>query len=455
MYKTATLIYKPGRFSLGSRPNIMPTAAKRQSYMKSMGNAGASSGSSSSSLSSGSGSMFSTQSMGESVDDPSPGEIKSPEREDLPPFFTKLPRGKAGHGTASSPGSGSESASRLLAQQLLASKQNMLAQVSLTPHENRQRAKLNGSGGEEKDTKSGGAKEKILRGSLMRQSFSTENFNQCLSSSNTDGSGCYSSMTKSPTVHDIGYGDMTLCDLDDLDEIEEDHRAYGRPVAPSFYTSPVMVANSRISRPNLNQRISKESLGMKEWRELKQVVCGTGSFHEGWLGQGFVFDTKVPFGLVQKKGGPCGVLAVVQSLVLRNLLFGSPFSPKSQSETNKKLMQITAYLSAGGEECGAMEPESCDEVSVAESIRKYRVECLVDAVAEIIWNCGDQGQEGSKRDENQSSMIMFSDYRIQPEVICVQGRLELQHFLQNSIHRFDCIALVYSAVLTRGISGFE
>jgi hypothetical protein len=37
--------------------------------------------------------------------------------------------------------------------------------------------------------------------------------------------------------------------------------------------------------------------------------------------QGFFFDKKIKYGLYQTKGGPCGVIATVQSFFLKHLLF--------------------------------------------------------------------------------------------------------------------------------------
>ncbi|KAI9203039.1 uncharacterized protein BJ171DRAFT_158465 [Polychytrium aggregatum] len=51
---------------------------------------------------------------------------------------------------------------------------------------------------------------------------------------------------------------------------------------------------------------------------------GRATFTEEWKGKGFVFNTSVAdlaYGLVQSKGGPCGLLAAVQALVLKHLMF--------------------------------------------------------------------------------------------------------------------------------------
>lgn len=378
--------------------------------------------------------------------------VQSPSSEQ--PLGPPFPRKAKGHHQNQMDGKGTNSdarnASRELAQQLLASKQNMLAQSFLTPQENRQRAKLSSPHHQSMDK---GEKGDVGGGGAMRQSVSTDNF------MDGHGRGSNDAVVRSPTVHDIG-GDMAFCDLED-DWQENSQTDYGGiqsggkspSSAASAYSSDFVrqqLNQSRISRPNLNQRISKEPLDMKTWRELRRVVCGTGSFHEGWTGQGFIFDSNIPFGLVQKNGGPCGVLAVVQSLLIRNLLFGSSFTKGEEKTT--KLEDIRNFLESkpGEDECvnGGWE-----------KIRKDRVQALVDAVAEILWICAQQRQQDDQKlspgleKHESTSIILFSDYRIQPETIRVSGRLELQHFLENSIHRFDCIALVYSAVLTRGISG--
>lgn len=60
---------------------------------------------------------------------------------------------------------------------------------------------------------------------------------------------------------------------------------------------------------------------------MKQLIFGSAnlSFNDEWRLQGFCFGAEPPelsFGLVQRKGGPCGVLSVVQAELLRGLLFG-------------------------------------------------------------------------------------------------------------------------------------
>ncbi|KAG8138704.1 hypothetical protein E2320_001499, partial [Naja naja] len=61
-------------------------------------------------------------------------------------------------------------------------------------------------------------------------------------------------------------------------------------------------------------------------KDLKTLLFGSGlgCFSEEWKIQSFTFseNPELKYGIVQKKGGPCGVLAAVQAHVLQHLIFG-------------------------------------------------------------------------------------------------------------------------------------
>ena len=72
-------------------------------------------------------------------------------------------------------------------------------------------------------------------------------------------------------------------------------------------------------------------------------------YPEGWLQQAFNFrqpHTRLSFGLVQKKGGPCGVLAVVQAFILKFVLFQSPSSNNKPNLQLSQQQQEKALISA-------------------------------------------------------------------------------------------------------------
>ena len=88
-----------------------------------------------------------------------------------------------------------------------------------------------------------------------------------------------------------------------------------------------------IERPSsgIRPRIQAGSpMSMETARHMKLLMFGEPGEHNhqfspGWIGQAFMFNTHrdLSFGLVQHKGGPCGVLAAVQARLVKVLLFGS------------------------------------------------------------------------------------------------------------------------------------
>ncbi|CAH3185701.1 unnamed protein product [Porites evermanni] len=93
---------------------------------------------------------------------------------------------------------------------------------------------------------------------------------------------------------------------------------------------------------------------------LKNLIFGNAksSFTPEWRNQSFSFCDlyRLEYGIVQLKGGPCGVLAAVQAFVLKHLLFGG-----KKGDSKKKL-----------------QPSS-----------RERTKALTSAISEILWRAGD------------------------------------------------------------------
>ncbi|KAM7302283.1 putative ubiquitin carboxyl-terminal hydrolase MINDY-4 isoform X1 [Ixodes scapularis] len=94
---------------------------------------------------------------------------------------------------------------------------------------------------------------------------------------------------------------------------------------------------------------------VEEATELKQLLFGSpdGKFGEEWASQGFTFtkSNAVPYGLLQKKGGPCGVLAAVQAYMLKELLWPGTSEHKDNNSfevdvprRNAALARALAYI---------------------------------------------------------------------------------------------------------------
>ena len=90
------------------------------------------------------------------------------------------------------------------------------------------------------------------------------------------------------------------------------------------------------SRP---QSTSKSHITGDIAKELKQITFGSSTqcFNKEWQEQGFIFNEhpKLSYGLIQHKGGPCGLLASVQGYILKYLLF----------KGRKRLGKFFKYLS--------------------------------------------------------------------------------------------------------------
>ncbi|NXY85058.1 MINY4 hydrolase, partial [Alcedo cyanopectus] len=169
-------------------------------------------------------------------------------------------------------------------------------------------------------------------------------------------------------------------------------------------------------------------------KELKNILFGSSlcCFSDEWKIQSFTFNNipQLKYGIVQKKGGPCGVLAAVQACVLQQLIF-------ADSTKNKDTR--------------------CLQPSEA-----HRTKCLSKAIAEILWRAG--GNEKAivalpsgrqqftpvgkyKADGILETLILYSATRYEDLIV----------FLQQNIHQFEvgpcgCILLTVSVILSRSIN---
>ncbi|XP_056132879.1 probable ubiquitin carboxyl-terminal hydrolase MINDY-4 [Lampris incognitus] len=167
---------------------------------------------------------------------------------------------------------------------------------------------------------------------------------------------------------------------------------------------------------------------------LKDVLLGSSSscFSGEWRSQGFTFS-EVPhlrYGIIQNKGGPCGVLASVQACVLKILLFEDV---KSSSTDLQRLRPSNAT----------------------------RRQSLVSAVAEILWRAGGETQATVAVNSGSNHFTPRGRYRSEgflEKITCltVNNLEDLQSLLQQHIQQFEsgalgCILLTISAVLSRSI----
>ncbi|XP_033127189.1 probable ubiquitin carboxyl-terminal hydrolase MINDY-4 isoform X2 [Anneissia japonica] len=155
----------------------------------------------------------------------------------------------------------------------------------------------------EKDTKSKEENQEIRRSRDLDERTSQERPQS--QSGRRRKSSTKQALEKSTTLGDVEFGDV-----DDVDDGIKDHTGsktvpYGLQTKVNFNSKPIT---------------------LKQAMEIKNLIFGTSqsAFNDEWRAQGFGFSntSHLEYGIVQHKGGPCGVLASVQACMIRQLLFG-------------------------------------------------------------------------------------------------------------------------------------
>ncbi|XP_035032547.2 probable ubiquitin carboxyl-terminal hydrolase MINDY-4 [Hippoglossus stenolepis] len=216
-----------------------------------------------------------------------------------------------------------------------------------------------------------------------------------------------------PTVADLDVSEMALDDIDD--ELQDLSKV-------SFQRT--IRERSSAGRP-MDQHTAVE---------LKAILLGSSvnCFSAEWRNQGFTFSEThdLRYGIVQKKGGPCGVLASIQAFVLKKLLF------ENSESKNAGLQRLT--------------PSS-----------NIRRKCLILAVAEILWRAGEEKQATVAISTGRNHFTQTGHYKYEGvlekvTVFSAESIKDLQLLLEQHMEQFEtgvlgCILLTISAVLSRSI----
>ncbi|XP_065897128.1 probable ubiquitin carboxyl-terminal hydrolase MINDY-4 isoform X2 [Dysidea avara] len=217
-----------------------------------------------------------------------------------------------------------------------------------------------------------------------------------------ESAGVHSHSVVNTVVQQRAGMELSLEDVDD-DDIQ--------------HLSTVTTASLGLSRELLTSSegklISKETV-----KQLRKLLFGSskGTFNDEWIRQNFVFSS-VPgleYGLVQHKGGPCGVLATVQAFVLKHLMFEGTTS--SMADKN-----------------GA----------------------LINAMVDVLWKARSHDCVNLALPDIKSSSGLTGDTL--DELVLHERRnvSELKGLLQASLPFFTghsgCILLLTSVILTKGI----
>ncbi|XP_069915510.1 probable ubiquitin carboxyl-terminal hydrolase MINDY-4 isoform X4 [Oryctolagus cuniculus] len=181
----------------------------------------------------------------------------------------------------------------------------------------------------------------------------------------------------------------------------------------------------------LKLQTASEPIDLSVAKEIKTLLFGSNfcCFNEEWKLQSFTFSdvASLRYGIVQRKGGPCGVLAAVQSCVLQKLLFAED----------------------GRTDCAwRLQPSDA-----------HRTRCLALAIADILWRAGGRERAVVTLASGTQQFSPTGKYKADGvlETLTLHSLTcyeELLLFVQQSVRQFEagpygCILLTLSAILSR------
>ncbi|XP_066057792.1 probable ubiquitin carboxyl-terminal hydrolase MINDY-4 isoform X2 [Chamaea fasciata] len=224
---------------------------------------------------------------------------------------------------------------------------------------------------------------------------------------------------KSPTS--TGYKEDQMKEVLELVDVEDEETTGEVNKTPDLSTLYML-------------QIVSKAIDISLAKELKNLLFGSSlcCFSEEWKIQSFTFSNipQLKYGIVQKKGGPCGVLAAVQACVLQQLIF---------ADTNRN------------------KDTRCLQPSEA-----HRTKSLSLALADILWRAGSHEKALVALPSGRQQFTPTGKYKadgiLETLILHSATRYEdLVVFLQQNIHQFEtgpygCILLTVSVILSRSIN---
>lgn len=192
-------------------------------------------------------------------------------------------------------------------------------------------------------------------------------------------------------------------------------------VSGEIHRTPVHFPVSKI-------KVEPKAIDFSQAKEMKTLLFGSSicCFNEEWKMQSFTFSERpqLKYGIVQKKGGSCGVLAAVQGCVLQRLIFGE------------------------GSDSRCLKPSN-----------HQRTNCLSIAIADILWRAGNRDHAVVALYSGRQQFSPVGRYKadgiLETILLYTLTKYEdLKSFLQQNIHQFEigpfgCILLTFSVVFSR------
>ncbi|KAM8873979.1 putative ubiquitin carboxyl-terminal hydrolase MINDY-4 isoform 2-T2 [Spinachia spinachia] len=213
----------------------------------------------------------------------------------------------------------------------------------------------------------------------------------------------------------LDVAEMVLDDIDDDEDLRE-------------------LSKVSFQRAGTEHSYAGRPMGQHTARELKVILIGSSlnCFSVEWRNQGFAFSETydLRYGIVQKKGGPCGVLASMQAFVLKKLLFEN--------------------VESGNTGLQWLRPSDTT-----------RRTTLASAAAEMLWRAGEEKQATIAINSGRNHFTPTGHFKSEgvfEKITCftVDNVKDLQLLLERHIDQFEtgvlgCILLTISAVLSRSI----
>ncbi|XP_076439411.1 putative ubiquitin carboxyl-terminal hydrolase MINDY-4 [Babylonia areolata] len=258
--------------------------------------------------------------------------------------------------------------------------------------------------------------EKSETSSDSGYSVNTSSFGVEKTSSRPPASSLRSGSSAKPSSMKVG--DLEVGDVDDFEDELNDVQ---------------LQPTSRVTQRKQVKQLDSKPIDTHTAIALKLVVFGSSMqyYNDEWRLQSFAFCDlpDLQYGIVQKKGGPCGVLAAVQAVVLQEMLFGEDKLPQGSS----------------------LKPS-----------RNERTKYLALALARIFWRAGEHHRAVVAMPSNQTYVMGSSKFR-QDEVTEMMmlytftSFADLVDFMKDSVKQYEMdgnpgvVLAMCSTILSRGI----
>ncbi|KAG6549759.1 hypothetical protein Mapa_008739 [Marchantia paleacea] len=268
--------------------------------------------------------------------------------------------------------------------------------------------------------------------------------------------------------------------------VSNEHRSPGKIAAPVQDRlqgqAGVRELGEKSVRGKRRVEDERQQLPYRVAEQLHTMVFGTNVSKDvlaQWCNQGFRFspDQETSLGLVQREGGPCGVLAPIQALVLKYLLF------VPEDEADAQLFGIRDMVASHSGFSGKLHSTGGDSLDPRLAFSDpRRTRALVRAMGETLWKAGGKqkailvvldipgfaAEDISKEEEQDEIAAKALDGVALESVkefhrlvkVCAVTSISALHLQLHSLlpafrSRMGALLLLFSVLLSRGLDAIQ